>query len=92
MEGAFKSAASDAVLEVSGLELRSMLEAVEATNLMRDAIVEDEASGVWRTRGALGSSTAIGESAILVAATEAHDITGQSLTFLKNRASTSKSK
>lgn len=46
VEGAFTSAASGAVLEASGLELRSKLEAVEATNLLRDAIVEVEASGV----------------------------------------------
>ena len=42
--GAFKSAASGAVLEASGLELRSKLEAVEATNRLRDAIVEVEAN------------------------------------------------
>jgi hypothetical protein len=40
VEGAFKSAASGAVLEASGLELRSKLEAVVAANLLRDAIVE----------------------------------------------------
>lgn len=45
VEGAFTSAASGAVLEARGLELRSKLEAVEATNLLRDAIVEVEANG-----------------------------------------------
>ena len=45
VEGACRSAASGAVLEARGLELRSKLEAVEATNLLRDAIVEVEANG-----------------------------------------------
>lgn len=45
VEGACKSAASGAVLGASGLEVRSNLEAVEATNLLRDAIVAVEASG-----------------------------------------------
>ena len=63
VSGALKRAASDAALGASGLELRSKLEAVEAANLLRDAIVEVEASGCM-TDGALGSSTAIGASAI----------------------------
>lgn len=42
--GALRSAESGAVLEASGLELLSKLEAVEATNLLRDAIVEVEAN------------------------------------------------
>lgn len=42
--GAVKSAASGAVLEASGLELRSKLEAAEATNRLRDAIVGVEAN------------------------------------------------
>jgi hypothetical protein len=44
VEGAFKSAASGAVLEANGLELRSNLEAVEATNRLCDAIVVVEAN------------------------------------------------
>lgn len=43
VEDAFKSAANGAVLVASGLELRVKPEAVEATNLLRDAIVEVEA-------------------------------------------------
>jgi hypothetical protein len=46
VEGAFRSAASGAALGASGLELRSKLEAVEAANLLRDAIFEVKASGV----------------------------------------------
>ena len=42
--GALKIVASGAVLEASGLELLSKLEAVEATNRLRDAIIEVEAN------------------------------------------------
>ena len=45
VEGAFTSAASGADFGASGLEFRSKLEAAEATNLLRDAIVEVEANG-----------------------------------------------
>ena len=53
VSGALKRAASDAALGASGLELRSKLEAVEATNLLRDAIIRFKASGGQRTRAAL---------------------------------------
>lgn len=44
VEGVLKMAASGAVLDASGLELRRKLEAVEATNRLCDAIVEVEAN------------------------------------------------
>jgi hypothetical protein len=62
VDGAFRIVASGAVLEASGLEFRRKLEAVEATNRLRDAIVEVEANDGRQTRGALGSSTAIGDT------------------------------
>ncbi len=55
------SAASDAVRGSSGRRVRSKLEAAEATNLLRDAMVAMETSGEWRTGGALRSSTLIGD-------------------------------
>lgn len=59
--GVLRIAASGAVLEASGFELLSKPEAAEATNLLCDAIIEVEASVERRTRGALGSSMAIGD-------------------------------
>lgn len=81
VDGGFKSAASGAVLEATGVGLRSKLEAVEAANLLRDAIVEVEASGGRRTRGAPRSSIGVGASARRRVG-EVHDITTPALTFI----------